>query len=33
MVDWIHSDAAGLGPRVTLDSKLVFSAGRLCNHV
>lgn len=26
MVDWIHSNAAGLGPRIAFDSKLVFSA-------
>ena len=26
MVDWIHSNAAGLGPRIALDSKLMFSA-------
>ena len=32
MVDWIHSNTTGLGPRVSFDSKLMFCARRLCKQ-
>ncbi len=30
MVDWVHGNTTGLGPRVALDGELVLGTGGLC---